>query len=135
MPAYLNQVTIAGNITRDIDLRRTASNVAVADLGLAITDKIKQGQDWVEKTTFIDVTLWGRVAEIAAEYCSKGSNVLITGRLTLDTWEQDGQKRSKVKVTAERLQMLGGRGPNSETQERPAAKREESQETAEEIAF
>jgi single-strand DNA-binding protein len=65
----------------------------------------------VEETTFVDVTLWGRTAEVASEYLSKGSPALIEGRLKLDTWEgNDGQKRSKLKVVCERMQMLGSRG-------------------------
>jgi single-strand DNA-binding protein len=67
--------------------------------------------EWVDETTFVDVTLWGRTAEVASEYLTKGSPLLIEGRLKLDSWEaQDGQKRSKLKVVGERMQMLGGRG-------------------------
>jgi single-strand DNA-binding protein len=68
----------------------------------------------VEETTFVDVTVWGRTAEVMSEYLSKGSPVLIEGRLKLDTWEQDGQKRSKLKVICERMQMLGGKGQGSQ---------------------
>jgi single-strand DNA-binding protein len=66
----------------------------------------------VEEATFVDITLWGRTAEIANEYLSKGAPVLIEGRLKLDRWEMDGQKHSKLKVVGERLQMLGGRDGN-----------------------
>ena len=137
MAANLNHIVIAGNLTRDVELRRTASGTAVTEVSLAINDRVKQGQDWVEKVTFVDVVLWGRTAEVAAEYCQKGSNVLISGRLTLDEWEDKatGAKRSKLKVTADRLQMLGGKGPNAESQERPAAKKEESQEVEDSIPF
>lgn len=83
--------------------------MAVTDIGLAVNEKLKQGEQWVENVTFIDVTLWGRTAEVAAEYLGKGSSVLIEGRLKLDTWEQDGQKRSKLKVVGERMQMLDGK--------------------------
>src|SRR5262249_2490535 len=69
-----------------------------------------QAGEWVEETTFVDITLWGRTAEVAGEYLSKGSPVLIEGRLKLDQWEADGQKRSKLKVIGERMQMIGSRG-------------------------
>ncbi len=84
--------------------------VSDAEIGLAINERRKtQGDEYVEETTFVDITLWGRTAEVAAEYLSKGSPVLIEGRLKLDTWETDGQKRSKLKVVGERMQMLGAK--------------------------
>jgi len=112
--ASFNKVILVGNVTRDIEVRYTQSSMAVTDLGMAVNDRRKNQQgEWVEEATFVDVTLWGRTAEVAAEYLSKGSPVLIEGRLKLDTWETDGQKRSKLQVVGERMQMLGGRGGNS----------------------
>lgn len=109
--ASFNRVILVGNLTRDVELRYTASSMAVCDLGLAVNDRRKNAQgEWVEETTFVDVTLWGRTAEVAGEYLKKGAPVLIEGRLKLDTWETDGQKRSKLKVVGEKMQMLGGRG-------------------------
>jgi single-strand DNA-binding protein len=108
--ASFNRVILVGNMTRDPELRYISSGTAVSDVGLAVNDRVKRGDQWVEETTFVDVTLWGRTAEIANEYLSKGSPVLIEGRLKLDRWEKDGQKHSKLKVIGERLQMLGGRG-------------------------
>lgn len=108
--ASFNRVILLGNLTRDIDLKYTQSGMAVTEIGLAVNDRVKRNEEWVEETTFVDVTLWGRTAEVAGEYLSKGSSVLIEGRLKLHQWEQDGQKRSKLRVTAERMQMLGGRG-------------------------
>ena len=109
--ASFNRVVLVGNITRDPEVRYIPSGTAVVDLGLAVNDRRKTPQgEWVEEATFIDVTLWGRTAEIAGEYLQRGSSVLIEGRLKLDQWEQDGQKRSKLKVIGERMQMLGGRG-------------------------
>ncbi|MBX7074436.1 MAG: single-stranded DNA-binding protein [Pirellulales bacterium] len=111
MAASYNRVVLVGNLTRDPELRYTPSGTAVTDIGLAVNDRRKnQAGEWVEETTFVDVTLWGRTAEIASEYLSKGSSALIEGRLKLDTWETDGQKRSKLKVIGEKLQLLGGRG-------------------------
>jgi len=110
--ASYNRVVLVGNVTRDPELRYTQSGVPVTDLGLAVNDRRKTASgEWQEETTFIDVTLWQRQAEIASEYLTKGSSVLIEGRLKLDSWEtNDGQKRSKLFVVGERMQMLGGKG-------------------------
>ncbi len=110
--ASYNRVVLLGNITRDIDLKYLQSGTAVTELGLAVNDRRKSSQtgEWIEETTFVDVTLWGRTAEVASEYLGKGSPVLIEGRLKLDTWETDGQKRSKLRVVGERMQLLGTRG-------------------------
>lgn len=117
--ASYNRTIIAGNLTRDIELRYTGSGTPVCGVGVAINDKRKDASgEWVEDTTFVDVTLWGRTAEVAAEYLGKGSAVLIEGRLKLDQWEQDGQKRSKLKVVGERLQMLGGKPEQREEPQR-----------------
>lgn len=109
--ASFNRVILVGNITRDVELKYTQSALAVTELGLAVNDRRKNASgEWVEETTFVDVTLWGRTAEVAGEFLSKGSPVLVEGRLKLDTWEKDGQKRSKLRVVGERIQLLGGRG-------------------------
>ncbi len=110
--ASYNRVILVGNLTRDIELRYTPSQTAVTDIGLAVNDRRKTATgEWVEEPVFVDVTLWGRTAEIASQYLGKGSSVLIEGRLKFDTWETDGQKRSKLRVVGERMQMLGARGP------------------------
>ena len=112
--ASYNKVILLGNLTRDPQVRYTPSGSAVAEIGLAVnrywTDK--QSNTRREETTFVDVTLWNRDAEVAGEYLAKGRSVLIEGRLQLDTWDdkQTGQKRSKLRVVAERMQMIGGRG-------------------------
>jgi single-strand DNA-binding protein len=109
--ASYNRVILVGNLTRDPELRFTPNNTAVSDIGLAVNDRRKNASgEWVDETTFVDVTLWGRTAEVANEYLSKGSSVLIEGRLKLDAWEKDGKKQSKLRVVAERMQMLGSRG-------------------------
>ena len=107
--ASYNRVVLVGNLTRDVDLRYTPSQTAVTDIGLAVNDRVKRNNEWVDEATFVDVTLWGRQAEVANEYLSKGAPVLIEGRLKLDTWEQEGQKRSKLRVVGEKMQMLGSR--------------------------
>src|SRR5580765_1657522 len=109
--ASFNRVILLGNVTRDIELRYIGNGTAVTDLGLAVNDRRKNDKgEWIEETTFVDVTLWGRTAEVAGEYLSKGSPVLIEGRLKLDTWEKDGKKNSKLRVVGERMQMLGNKG-------------------------
>ena len=112
--ANLNKVMLIGNLTRDIELKYTPKGSAIAELGLAINRKYKHPDtgELKEETTFVDVTLWGRQAEIAKEYLAKGKPVYIEGRLQLDSWDdkQTGQKRSKLKVTGEAIQLLGSRG-------------------------
>jgi single-strand DNA-binding protein len=110
--ASFNRVILMGNLTRDPEIRYIPSGTAVCDIGLAVNDRRKgTNGEWIEETTFVDVTLWGRTAEIAGEYLTKGGPVLIEGRLKLDTWEgNDGQKKSKLKVICENMRLLGGRG-------------------------
>ena len=108
--ASMNRVILMGNLTKDVEVRNTPSGTPVADVGVAVNEHRKnQAGESVQETTFVDATFWGRTAEIAAEYLSKGSPVLIEGRLKLDQWEADGQKRSKLKVVCERMQMVGGK--------------------------
>ena len=109
--ASYNRVVLVGNLTRDPELRHIASGTAVTDIGLAMNDKRKDASgNWIEETTFIDVTLWAKTAEVVCQYLKKGSSCLIEGRLKLDSWEKDGQKHSKLKVIGERIQMLDGKG-------------------------
>lgn len=115
--ANLNKVLLLGNLTRDPEVRYTPKGTAVADIGLAINRVWNNEQNQrQEETTFVDITLWGRQAELAQQYLGKGRGVFIEGRLQMDTWEDkaSGQKRSKLKVVAENLQFLpdgkGGSG-------------------------
>ena len=116
--ASFNRVILVGNLTRDVEIRRIPSGTAVTEISLAVNERVKRNEQWVDEVNYFDVTLWGRTAEIAGEYLSKGSSVLIEGRLKLDRWEQeDGQKRSKIKIIGDRMQMLGSKagtsgGPN-----------------------
>ena len=112
--ASYNRVILVGNLTRDVEVKYTANKTAVTDIGLAVTGRRKTASgEWVDEPTYLDVTLWGRTAEIAGQYLGKGSSVLIEGRLKLGTWESEGQKRSKLHVVGERMQMLGGRSTNT----------------------
>lgn len=110
--ANLNKVMIMGNLTRDPEVKYTTKGTAVAQLGLAINRYLQtDGGEKQEETTFVDVELWGRQAEIAGEYLKKGRPVFIEGRLKLDSWDDKatGQKRTKMKVVGEQLQLIGGR--------------------------
>jgi single-strand DNA-binding protein len=109
--ASFNRVILIGNLTRDPELRYIPSGTAVTEIGLAVNDRRKgPNGDWIDETTFVDVTLWGRTAEVASEYLNKGSSVLVEGRLKLDTWEKDGKKNSKLRVVGEKMQLLGSKG-------------------------
>ncbi len=110
--ANVNKVILIGNLTRDPEIKYTPKGTAVAELGLAINRVYTpEGGEKREETTFIDVTLWGRQAEVVNEYAKKGRPIYIEGRLQLDTWEDktSGQKRSKLKVVGENIQLLGSR--------------------------
>ncbi|HMP77257.1 MAG TPA: single-stranded DNA-binding protein [Kiritimatiellia bacterium] len=111
--ASLNKVLLIGRLTRDPEKRSTPSGMAVAELGMAVNRRYKasNGEDR-EETCFLNVTVWGKTAELCAEYLRKGSPLFVEGRLKLDEWEKDGQKRSKLGVVAERVQFLdsGSRG-------------------------
>ena len=108
--ASFNKVILLGNLTRDPEVRYTPKGTAVTDLGLAVnrTYTADNGEKR-EEVTFVDVTFWGRTAEVAGEYLKKGRPVFIEGRLQLDSWDdkQSGQKRTKLKVIGENMQMLG----------------------------
>ena len=111
--ASYNKVILVGNLTRDPELRHIPSGTAVTDLGLAVnrtwTDRNTNQRN--EETTFVDVTCWGRTAEIACEYLRKGRPVLVEGRLQMDEWNdrETGAKRTKLKVVCDNMQMLGSR--------------------------
>lgn len=115
--ANYNRVILAGRLTHDPEVRYTPSGTAVADLGLAISDSYKnKAGEMVEQTCFVDVVVWGRQAETTGEYMHKGSPVLIEGRLQLDQWEdQQGEKRSKLRVRADRVQFLESRRDSGDT--------------------
>jgi len=115
--ASYNKVMLLGNLTRDPEVKYTPKGSAVADIGLAVNRTYTtDGGGKREETTFVDVTMWGRQAEIAGEYLKKGRPLFVEGRLQLDTWDdkQTGQKRSKLRVVCENFQMLGSRDGGGE---------------------
>ncbi|MFQ3671269.1 MAG: single-stranded DNA-binding protein [Verrucomicrobiia bacterium] len=106
--ASLNRVFLMGNLTKDPDFRQTPKGTAVCDLGLAINSSYRT-TDGVEReeVVYVDLVVWGRQAETCRDYLSKGSPVFVEGRLQLDQWESNGEKKSKMRVRAERVQFLG----------------------------
>lgn len=120
--ASFNKVILVGNLTRDPQVRFTPGGTAVSEIGLAVNRSWfdKNTNSRKEETTFVDVTLWGRSAEVASEYLNKGRSVLIEGRLQLDQWDdkESGQRRSKLKVVGENMTMLGsGNGGGQQGQQ------------------
>ena len=112
--ANLNKVLLLGNVTRDPEVRYTPKGSAVCDLGVAVNRAYTTDSgEKHEEVTFVDVTLWGRTAQVASEYLKKGRPVFIEGRLQMDSWDdkQTGQKRTRLRVVAENMQLLGGRPP------------------------
>jgi single-strand DNA-binding protein len=112
----LNKVMLIGNLTRDPELSYTTSGTALAKLGLAVSRRTKNRQtnEWQEETAFVDVDAWTHTAEFCAKYLKKGSRVFVEGRLRQHSWEaQDGSKRSKLSVTAERVEFADSK-PSSQ---------------------
>ena len=113
----MNRVFLAGNLTRDPELKQTGSGLSVADLGLAVNERYKnRSGEQVERVCFADIVVWGRQAETCTQYLNKGAAVLVEGSLQLDRWENsDGQPRSKMRVRANRVQFIGGRARSDES--------------------
>ncbi|MCK4500478.1 single-stranded DNA-binding protein [Candidatus Babeliales bacterium] len=111
MALMLNTVQLAGNLTRDPQVRFFANEKSVADFGLAINRKYRGGDgEMKEETTFIDVEVWNRQAELVGQYLSKGRNCLVEGSLKLEQWEdKEGDKRSKIKISGHRVHFIGGK--------------------------
>ena len=108
----VNRVFLAGNLTRDVAVRFLAGDKAVGEFGLAVNRKWKDGGgEQKEEVTFVDVEVWGKTAELCAQYLAKGRGCFIEGRLKLDSWEdkKDGSKRSKLRVVADNVQFVGGK--------------------------
>lgn len=115
MARSVNQVILMGNLTRDPELRQTPTGQNVTSFSLALNRAYKDaGGEWKEVTDYIDIVCWGPLAERVAQYMSKGRRCLVQGRLQSRSWEQDGQKRSKVEVLANDVTFLDGRGGDSD---------------------
>ena len=104
-----NKIVLVGNLTKDIELRYTQSGAAIGSSGIAVTRKYTLNGEKREETCFIDITFFGKQAEIANQYLSKGSKLLVEGRLKFDQWtDNNGQNRSKHTISVENMEMLGG---------------------------
>ena len=104
-----NRVVLVGNLTRDIELRYTTAGAAIGNSAIAVTRKFNVNGEKREETCFIDITFFGKQAEIANQYLSKGSKLLVEGRLKFDQWtDNNGQNRSKHTISVENMEMLGG---------------------------
>jgi single-strand DNA-binding protein len=130
--ANINRVFLAGNLTRDPQVRFLANDKAVCEFGLAINLRHKAADGTQkEDTTFVDIEVWGRTAELCGQYLVKGRSCFIEGRLKLDTWEdkKSGDKRSKIRVVADNVQFIGGnerpgeRGAEAQSSPAPAQRR------------
>jgi single-strand DNA-binding protein len=105
--ADINIVVLVGRLTRDPELRYSPAGTAIASFGVAVNNRRKVGDEWKDEPCFVDVKVFGRMAETSSEYLAKGRQVAIEGRLSYSKWEKDGQTRSKLEVTANNVQFLG----------------------------
>lgn len=111
MARSVNQVILMGNLTRDPEVRQTPNGQSVCSFSLALNRAYKDNSgEWKEVTDYIDVVAWGPLGERVGQYLTKGRRALVQGRLQSRSWEQDGQKRSKVEVLANDVTFLDGRG-------------------------
>jgi len=145
MARSLNQVFLMGNLTRDPELRQTPTGQNVCSFSLALNRSYKdQSGEWQEATDYIDIVAWGPLAERVSQYLSKGRRCLVQGRLQSRSWEQEGQKRSKVEVLANDVTFLDSRGGgdseggyngggNSEAASKPAPSKKKDDVVIEDI--
>jgi single-strand DNA-binding protein len=119
MAGSINHVVIVGNLTRNAELKFTASGMAVSNFSVAVNQRRKKDDQWVDESHFFDIEYWGKAAEAVNQYLVKGKQVGVEGSLRQDRWEKDGQSRSKVKIVASNVMLLGGRPSGGPAQ--PAA--------------
>lgn len=105
----INRVIVSGNLTRDPEVRSTASGTPVMKFGIAVNERVKKGEQWEDYANFIDCTMFGARAESVSRFLSKGSKVAIEGRLRWSQWEHEGQKRSKVEIIVEEIEFMSMR--------------------------
>ncbi len=127
MSGDVNHVVLVGRLTRDAEMRFTASGQAICNFSLAVNRRIKKEEQWVDEASFFDLTLWGKTAEALQRYLLKGTQVAVDGELRQDRWEKEGQKFSKVVVNVNNLQLLGSRqGGGSEPRSQSSEPRSEA---------
>jgi single-strand DNA-binding protein len=103
----INKCFLIGRLTRDAELKYTATGKPISKFTIAVNEKRKDGDDWVDEASFFDINLWGKQAESLNQYLVKGKQVAIEGKLKQDRWEQDGMNRSRVLIEAAAIQLLG----------------------------
>ena len=131
----LNEVVVSGRLTRDAELRYTPNGTAVTDIIVASNRIWSKDSEKQEEATFVEVTIWGKQAESLAKYMTKGRHVMLTGRLKLNKWETDeGEKRSKLTVTAEKVNLTPGGNSNGSSQA-SAPKKAKKAQVEEEVPF
>lgn len=108
MAADINRVVVVGRLTRDAELKYAQSGLQICKFSVANNYRKKSGEEWVEEANFFDLVLMGRRAEALQRYLTKGTQVAVEGQLRQNRWEQDGQRRSKVEIMVDELQLLGG---------------------------
>ena len=136
MARSLNQVTLMGNLTRDPELRQTPNGQNVCSFSLALNRSYRDANgEWQEATDYIDIVAWGPLGERVSQYLSKGRRCLVQGRLQSRSWEQEGQKRSKVEVLANDVTFLDGRGENTATEQDEEVKPSKGKKEAKDVVI
>ncbi len=140
MARSLNQVTLMGNLTRDPELRQTPNGSSVCSFSLALNRSYRDANgEWQEATDYVDIVAWGPLGERVSQYLNKGRRCLVQGRLQSRSWEQEGQKRSKVEVLANDVTFLDGRsdsnGENSSDEETPPAPSKKSKKNTQDVVI
>ena len=107
--ADINHVTLVGRLTRDAELKYANSGQAVSNISLAVNQRRRRDDQWVDEAHFFDCVVWGRTAEVLNQYLTKGKQVGIEGQLRQNRWEQEGRTRSRVEISVNNIQLLGGR--------------------------
>jgi single-strand DNA-binding protein len=108
MASDINKITIIGRLTKEAELKYTNTGTAISKLSIATNKKRKSGDEWIDEVSYFDVVLFGKTAEALNQYLEKGKQIAIDGELKQNRWEKDGQKRSKVEIIANGIQLLGG---------------------------
>lgn len=117
----INRVVLSGNLTRDAELRATAGGTSVLAIGVAVNERRRQGDEWVDCANYVDCTMFGRRADAIARYLVKGTKVCIEGRLHYGSWEQDGQRRSKLTVNVDEIEFMSRARQDAHSQQPDAA--------------
>ena len=111
----INQVVLIGRLTRDAELKYTNNGTPVSRISIAVNQRRKTNDQWVDEANFFNIVIWGKTAESLNPYLQKGKQIAVTGQLRQNRWEQDGQQRSRVEIVASNIQLLGGARSGGQT--------------------